>query len=85
MEECQRMPTPQDIISRMPSEDTGDQQQYILSPAKCGLCGSSGLCIKEDPYSDTWRCRECYTGLTIEQHKAKMAEIIQALNMKRMG
>ena len=84
MEECQRMPTPQDVITRMPKEKTEETQDYVFETAKCSLCGSYGRCIKEDPYSDTWRCRECYTGLTAAQHAAKMREIINAMGIKEM-
>ena len=82
MEECQRMPTPQDVITRMPREETSDQPEYVIETAKCGLCGNYALAIKAEPYSDIWRCRQCYTELTPAQHKAKMSEIIRTMGMK---
>jgi hypothetical protein len=76
MEECTRMPTPSDIISRMPNV-IDEQAPYILEQGrKCGLCGYIGMCIQEEPFSDTWRCRQCYTGLTAAQHAARMKHLI---------
>jgi len=75
MEECQRMPTPMDIISRMPKEELTESEPYTIALAKCGLCKHDGMAIKEEPYLSVWRCRQCYTGLTSEQHKAKWMEL----------
>lgn len=82
MEECQRMPTPADVIGRIVRKEQPDPEEYKLINGKCSLCGHLGLCILEEPYPDTPRCRQCYTRLTLEQHKAKMKAIIEALNGK---
>jgi hypothetical protein len=79
MEECTRMPTPADVVGRIDKQEQEVKAEYRLINSTCGLCGYSGLCILEDPYSDTPRCRQCYTGLTIEQHKAKMRDIMRAM------
>ena len=79
MEEFPRMPTPSDVISRMPNV-VDEHLPYILEEnRKCGLCGYSGMCIREEPYSDTWRCRQCYSGLTKEQYAVMIRDLIKIM------
>lgn len=83
MEEFPRMPTPSDVISRMPNV-VDEHLPYILEEnRKCGLCGYTGMCIKEEPFSDTWRCRQCYSGLTKEQHAARMKQLVEIMSKNK--
>jgi len=82
MEECIRFPTPADVISRIQPREQIDDGKYRLINSTCGQCGHIGLCILEEPFSETPRCRQCYSGLTIEQHRAKMRELQEVMERK---
>lgn len=63
MEECQRMPTPLDVIQRIPVNQTFENVDYRIVSGKCSKCGRYGMAITE-PIGSPYLCRECYTGLT---------------------
>jgi cytochrome c-type biogenesis protein CcmH/NrfF len=46
---------------------------------RCQKCGNVGAAIKEPADTGEWECRQCYSGLTIEQYKEKMAGIIASI------
>lgn len=66
MEECQRMPTPLDVISRISPGDQKENEKFVITSARCSRCSRFALCISE-PTGSPYLCRECYTGLTNDQ------------------
>lgn len=66
MEECQKMPTPLDLIQRMPVNIDLDNGNFHIASAKCSKCGRYGMAISE-PIGSEYQCRECYTGLSNEE------------------
>jgi len=74
MEECLRMPTPLDVIQRMPINQTVEESEFRITSAKCSKCGRYGLAISE-PQGAPYLCRECYSGMTNEQIAAKFREL----------
>ena len=66
MEECQKMPTPLDVIQRMPINQTVQNEDYHMAQAKCSRCGRYALAISE-PVGSPYLCRECYTGLSNQE------------------
>ena len=84
MEECQRMPTPSELISRMPARAQEEESEYIIREGvTCGQCGHIGMGIKEAPLSDIWCCRQCYTGLTPKQYRERMAHLAAIVEKKK--
>jgi hypothetical protein len=69
MSEMYRMPTPADIVQRIPVKQRAEDSVRIEAGHQCWRCGKyKPTCIKE-PGID-WTCRECYTGgLTPEDIK----------------
>ncbi len=74
MEECQKMPTPQDVIQRMTVNQTVEESDFRITSAKCSRCGRFGMAISE-PQGVPYLCRECYSGMTNEQIAAKFREL----------
>ena len=66
IDECQKMPTPMDIIQRIPVSQMMENEHYRMTQAKCSKCDRYSLAISEPP-GDPWLCRECYTGLTNQE------------------
>lgn len=64
------MPTPLDVIQRIPINQTVDNQDYRITSAKCSKCGRYGMAITE-PIGSPYLCRECYTGLTNQEIAAR--------------
>ena len=63
-----------EVKERIIKKKIESDDDYIVEPNKtCKTCGKSRLCIKEN--GEDWECRECYTGLTSEQHQSKMRQI----------
>jgi len=52
----------------------------IANNMMCQECGYIKTCIKEPAMDGIWKCRQCYTGLTIEEHTKRMAKIIGGYN-----
>lgn len=50
---------------------------------KCQACGTVGLCIKEPAKSGTWKCRDCYSGMTIDERREKIRQIIRSIGAQK--
>ena len=65
---------------REPSKqkDWIEERDWIISDnMQCQACKMPNLyCIKEPIDSGQWRCQKCYTGLTMDQYKQKLRDII---------
>jgi len=46
---------------------------------KCPECGKIDICIKEPASSGTWKCRDCYSGMTLQERQAKIHQIITGI------
>ena len=77
-------PKPGDIISRIPpSDDSGSSEYRFYNHAECEKCGTRGHCIEEKMNGiPVIQCRECYTGLTAAQIKAKFQDIWERMKPK---
>ena len=64
MLEMNKMPTPADLVARIPPKLAEKNEPVRIEPGhQCRICGRyKPTCIKE-PGID-WTCRQCYTGLT---------------------
>jgi hypothetical protein len=80
MEDCSKMPTPYDVISRIVKQEEVFSEEYKLIQGSCSMCGRKSTCILEDPYEHQPRCRECYTGLSVGEYKAKMRDLIKIVS-----
>lgn len=79
MEECATFPKPMDIIQRASLERKQTQKDYPLFGNEiCHYCERLKYCIKDDETA-VWECRQCYTGMTDAQIKAKFNEIMAKL------
>ena len=78
LEECQKMPTPMDVISRITSDDQTNNGAFTMTSTKCSKCHRVLLCISE-PSGSPYLCRECYTGLTNQQISDKFNQIADML------
>lgn len=68
LEDAEKFPTPNMIISRMKKDYRGNG---IRSERRqCDECGNVKYCIQE-PSSKKWICRQCYSGLSIEETRAR--------------
>ena len=74
MDECQKMPTPTDIIQRMKINQTEESAEYKIVSARCHKCKRIALCISE-PIGASYLCRECYSGLSNEQIGQRFADL----------
>ena len=81
LEECARMPTPTDVISRIPVEDSEQNENYNITSGKCSECSRVGMCISE-PNGSPLICRECYTGLTNEQISQRFSDLAKMIEDK---
>jgi ribosomal protein L37AE/L43A len=59
---------------------TGYMMQDLMT---CQKCGKVGMCIKEPPHTGQWLCRQCYSGLTDQQFKAKVRGLIRTMDDKK--
>lgn len=74
MEECAKMPTPQDVIQRMMTQQDSGSDKFTMASARCFKCGRILLCISEPP-GTPYECRECYTGMTNQEVSEKFKEL----------
>lgn len=79
MEECQRMPTPTDLIQRIPVNQTFENVDYRITSAKCSRCGRYAMAISE-PIGRPYLCRECYTGMSNQEIAAKFRALGELTN-----
>ena len=80
LDELTLFPKPADISKRIivTQSNNGGSDFESKHGVKCSLCGHIGLGISE-PRGDPWECRECYSGLSPEQHESKINEIISKI------
>lgn len=56
---------------------------YIIEGRiKCQQCGKVGMCIKEPVDHGSWRCRDCYSGLTSKQRTQRFKDLIRMMEDK---
>lgn len=85
LDECDYFPKPVDIsrriaeINKTTSYSSPDEDFIFSGQARCIECGKIGFSIKEPKATGQWKCRQCYSGLTVEQYKAKIQEIIKGI------
>ena len=82
LEQCDHFPKPTEIISRIPKKESPGS--LLFDTCRCSKCHEVKWCIKEDDMNG-WECRECYSGLTAEEYKAKMRGIIKILESKDLN
>lgn len=81
LEECVRMPTPTDIISRIAVEEQNEDANYSITSAKCSKCKRVATCISE-PIGSPYECRECYTGLNNQQISQRFRDLQKMMEDK---
>lgn len=42
---------------------------------RCEECGTIAKCIKEPSESGKWQCRQCYSGISIKEHRERMRKL----------
>ena len=76
LEECERFPKPSEIIGRIKGHVFKDQKP-LFNTCRCSVCGESEkLCIKEHDM-EGWECRECYSGLSVDEYKDKLRDLVK--------
>ena len=63
--DCRGFPGIEKNRVQLPEQD--EQDYRIEGRMKCQQCGKIGMCIKEPIKTGSWRCRECYSGLTTKE------------------
>lgn len=84
MDTEKKMPVPADIKERIATKPQAEPDHVIENYHKCGVCGHYGMAIQEEPYPDMWRCRQCYTGLSTMELKAKFRTIFEVMGEKKL-
>jgi hypothetical protein len=82
LEECLKMPTPMDVISRISVENNQENTAYNIGHARCSKCNRVATCISE-PVGAPYICRECYTGLTNQQISQRFKDLGKMMDDKK--
>ena len=79
MQEMEYFPKPVDVISRI-NQGYLVTTPYIIEEGQiCCKCKVKSRCIREPADTGEWECRQCYSGLTLEQHRKKVQLIIEQM------
>ena len=69
-------PKPGDISARITQRSTESQSYIIEKGHTCSVCWKKNcMCIIEKPDTPSWTCRECYTGMDIEEIRQRYKDI----------
>lgn len=83
MTECEKFPTPKEIISRVSIQKKQTSLNYPLFGKKlCVVCEQVKYCMKETENSK-WECRECYTGMNTKEIKEKLEKIRDSMGSQK--
>ena len=78
MNELEFYPKPIDLTKRLPKGNTSmDESAFkIKEGVTCGKCGLVTMCIEEPTGCSLWRCRKCYTGMSVPQIQQKLRDLV---------
>lgn len=71
-------PRPSDLIKLLPRPETMSEEYKLQPGTRCQKCGHWGMCIKDQDTGWQWQCRQCYTGLTVQQYNRNMQSLGKA-------
>jgi len=79
MDECEFFPKPFDLVNRIKNIQIEEHLEGQLIRTKtCHICGEEKQCIIDEEVN-AWVCRQCYTGMTPGECKAKIEEIVSQI------
>jgi hypothetical protein len=60
-----------------------EKQDYRMEGRrKCQVCGKVEMCIKEPRLTGSWKCVDCYTGLTKKQRTNRFKDLLRMVEDK---
>lgn len=59
-----------------------ENQYQVLEKVNCRACGKKNTMCIEEPLGTPYKCRQCYTGLTAMQVKAKFHQLSEMIVKK---
>lgn len=85
MNELEFWPKPIDLISRLPKGGSAiDESSFrIREQVRCSKCGYIGMCIEEPSDCGEWRCRQCYTGMSVSEIKQRLKGLREKMDNGR--
>lgn len=72
-----RFPLPAEIVEAMDLHEDHDKKSdfNIMESGRCAKCGRVGSVIDEPKNSGFYRCKQCYSGLTILEIKQRFSDL----------
>lgn len=89
LSECEYFPKPKEILKRVPKKVNDDLEGVNFKIAERMRCQNQGclrvdMCIKEpvDDPASKYLCRDCYSGLTLQERNQRMRDILHMIKDK---
>ena len=78
MNELEFFPKPVDLTKRLPRGGSAiDEGKFrIREQVRCTDCGEIRMCIEEPTDCGQWKCRQCYTGMTVKEIQDKLESLM---------
>ncbi len=73
--ECKKFPLPVEIRERIPIAEQDMGEKFRIFKGRCE-CGHIGMVIDELTGSKVFRCRKCYSGLSLVQYKQRIRDLV---------